>query len=148
MDRLRGRSGSSAGGGPTADPRGTPGKRTLVEQLYRKAIGPAGVPAHSKDAGSPADTVMAARASSGAPVDASVRGKVEAATGSDLSGVYRLALDAADRLAIGSAVRVERAPIGMRRQQCSCLSPAAMVVPFPSSVRRWERERPNDHRSG
>jgi len=28
------------------------------------------------------------------------------------------------------------------------LGPAAMVVPFPCSVRRWERERPNDHRSG
>ena len=34
-------------------------------------------------------------------------------------GLYRLAIDAANRLAIGSAVRVGRALFGMRRQQCS-----------------------------
>jgi hypothetical protein len=63
--------------------QGGPGKRTLVEQVYRKAATPDG---RQDQPGAGTEAVAAAQASSGGLVDAGVRQKVEAATGSDLSG--------------------------------------------------------------
>jgi hypothetical protein len=60
---------------------GSPGKRTLVEQVYRKRSSEAAPGANASDA------LAQAGSEGGQAPDAGVRGKVEQATGADLSGV-------------------------------------------------------------
>jgi len=85
MDRQHRSPGAGALVGAVGPSSISPGKQTLVEQIQRKAAPVVSAPPRLDD-NQPGSAVAAAQASSGAPVDPAMRDKVEAATGSDLSG--------------------------------------------------------------
>src|SRR5688572_16865454 len=74
-------SGGGSQEGAGRESGGSPGKRTLVEQVYRKRSSDAGPGANAGDA------LSQAGAEGGQAPDAGVRSKVEQATGADLGGV-------------------------------------------------------------